>query len=430
MRSEFSGSAQGIHSLDGSLRPTLCILVYGLHLISRLFKKGERFPILLGIIGGLILHDLWNHDEEQDARIERMKANGEILKRKEALRRSGVEGDIHSAKPNGHKNIQDSAEEGDFELPEELPEDAVFLPLTFPREIPPSFYKGSDEAWQSFVALSHDKPKIKELRNTLAGIVGQNLSQLREIQKFLGTDIRPRRYWLDLAFPDGPPPEYERIGLEITDDYVALTTRPIDAYHVAQIKHTLWPKPIAVSLWRGYEALWSAQLNSIKQYLNLPTAPMAYDVDAEGGEIYIDDLDEASSDTEDIPRGPASVKGTSRPLPPGHPPIPDKQSEEGPEQISLLQKMIFEPGRVSFEVFKHQMAKNWEPPSAPLMVYGSVMFSGLVELVGPKGFCVCDVSASYHPIEAKWVTISVGLRRVQSFKQPPKGDRSRLRKKE
>ena len=46
----------------------------------------------------------------------------------------------------------------------------------------------------------------------LAGLVGKYLADLRQFQKFLGTPIHTGQYWLDIDFPDGPPPEYERAG--------------------------------------------------------------------------------------------------------------------------------------------------------------------------------------------------------------------------
>lgn len=46
----------------------------------------------------------------------------------------------------------------------------------------------------------------------LVGLVGYYVANLRNVQKFLGMPIITRKYWLDIDFPDGPPPEYERRG--------------------------------------------------------------------------------------------------------------------------------------------------------------------------------------------------------------------------
>ena len=46
----------------------------------------------------------------------------------------------------------------------------------------------------------------------LAGLVGHHTASLTAFQKSLGTPIMAKKYWLDIDFPDGPPPEYERAG--------------------------------------------------------------------------------------------------------------------------------------------------------------------------------------------------------------------------
>lgn len=43
-------------------------------------------------------------------------------------------------------------------------------------------------------------------------MVGKHLSGMKGFQKVLGTPIQTRKFWLDVDFPDGPPPEYERGG--------------------------------------------------------------------------------------------------------------------------------------------------------------------------------------------------------------------------
>lgn len=36
------------------------------------------------------------------------------------------------------------------------------------------------------------------------------------IQRILGKGNKPRKFWIDIDFPDGPPPEYERKGCVVT----------------------------------------------------------------------------------------------------------------------------------------------------------------------------------------------------------------------
>ncbi len=46
----------------------------------------------------------------------------------------------------------------------------------------------------------------------LVGLIGRHIASMKNFEKQLGKPIQPRKYWLDIDFPDGPPPEYERSG--------------------------------------------------------------------------------------------------------------------------------------------------------------------------------------------------------------------------
>lgn len=54
----------------------------------------------------------------------------------------------------------DDDDEGEEEpISEDIPEDAIFIPLGLVRERRPSFYKAADPEWQSFVKFSRDKKR-------------------------------------------------------------------------------------------------------------------------------------------------------------------------------------------------------------------------------------------------------------------------------
>ena len=71
--------------------------------------------------------------------------------------------------------------------------------------------------------------------------------------------------------------------------------------------------------------------------------------------------------------------------------------------------------------FKKTLAKNWSKGMSLEPPRGTLLISGLVELYGPKGFCVLDVRAAYEPRASQWVAVSIGLRRAQPRVQKPKG---------
>lgn len=53
------------------------------------------------------------------------------------------------------------------------------------------------------------------LLDELTGLVGQYVGAIPQMERALGKGNVPRRHWLDIDFPDGPPPEYERKGFEL-----------------------------------------------------------------------------------------------------------------------------------------------------------------------------------------------------------------------
>lgn len=53
---------------------------------------------------------------------------------------------------------------------------------------------------------------LKECPDELAGLIGRHIAGMKNFEKQLGKPIQPRKFWLDIDFPDGPPPEWERAG--------------------------------------------------------------------------------------------------------------------------------------------------------------------------------------------------------------------------
>ena len=59
-------------------------------------------------------------------------------------------------------------DEDDDLVPETMPEDAWFIPLGRPRQLPPTHYKRSDPEWQSFVEFNTDYERIAAARSIFA----------------------------------------------------------------------------------------------------------------------------------------------------------------------------------------------------------------------------------------------------------------------
>jgi hypothetical protein len=113
-------------------------------------------------------------------------------------------------------------------------------------------------------------------------------------------------------------------------------------------------------------------------------------------------------------------KGLPPPPPPLPPPGPNSGSTEPsmPRLPSIIPRGESKP--VTFAVFLHNLQKNRgstsiEPPR------GSVVVTGLIEVIGTKGRTTLDVSAAFDPPSDEYVLWSWKPRRIQPKSQRPKG---------
>ena len=137
----------------------------------------------------------------------------------------------HVQGEEGAREVEGEGEEGDeVQIPETMPEDAIFIPFSLTRQLPQTFYKGSDPEWQSFIKFKRDRdrePKVRSrlhdpyptyfrssdyLPEELVSMVGSYFSGMKSMQKALGTPMKVKDSWIDALVPEGPPPEYERSG--------------------------------------------------------------------------------------------------------------------------------------------------------------------------------------------------------------------------
>ncbi|KAL8687433.1 MAG: hypothetical protein Q9218_006390 [Villophora microphyllina] len=407
------------HFLSPAIRRSIItqsgpVKVQHVRLQERVNKSRILQWVQLTAFAGLLYYqlDILAGDEEEAEKSPKGRANEKEKQAKKTPKAQDGEGDVAS-----EEEVQDD-------------EDTIFIPLGFAYELPKQYYKGSDPEWQSFIQLSRDKKLCDYLKNQLVGLVGQFLGSTPQFEKFLGKGNKPGKYWLDIDFPDGPPPEYERKGIEITEDHIAWTTQTVHPLHYQRLRKALWPKPIASSIWASYKTMASLQYARVKDYLNLRS-------DSETSNTH--DTNAAEIDLSDIHKKMTPEKQESPPKADNEQPGPEEHATTGRttsrpsagkwssdlvKALPLLNSTSGLDGDIasSVEAFRKTFAKQWQPAhTAPER--GTVIFSGLVELLGPKGVITLDVRAAYHAAEGKWTQIGVAPRRMRPKQQPPKGGR-------
>ena len=180
----------------------------------------------------------------------------------------------------------------------------------------------------------------------------------------------------------------------ITDDFIALVTRSVDPMNVARLEMTMSPTPILYTLLDNSRALWKTSVNWMRRAFNLEIPPEQLPPGFGKASKSI-----GRSTTNDEPR---ASSGTQPQWPTGLP----QASQEYAKASQAFKKSVARNMKRSVSV---------EPPR------GTILLSGFVELLGPKGICLFDVRAAYAPTDSEWAAISLDVRRLQLREQRPKG---------
>ena len=209
--------------------------------------------------------------------------------------------------------------------------------------------------------------------------------------------------------------------MEIADDYIAWTTRPVSALQVARLHSALVPVPVAKSLWASYSTYCSLQLARLKHFLNIALASSNTSPQLPVGTITVKELRENGSEQETQTRAQMdkmsdpnsdgnNTKGSAKSASSGAsnvygslPYLPQPDSDIGPAVTE----------------FKRTLAKTWRPPGA-FGERGTFIVRGDVELKGPKGSCILEIVADYHPRDARYMTLRAGVKYFLPRRQAPR----------
>lgn len=367
-------------------------------------------------------------------------------------------------------------QEGGVEIVEEetgppfyAQEDSTFIPLTWSRKLPRSFYRGSDPEWQEFIRFANDRPRHKKAQDQLVQIVYTGSTQHPTISRHIGMDPKVGKYWLDISFPDGPPQEYERSGIEIGDGFVAWSQQKVDSEQQWRWQRALWPEAAAGGVWATGKVLVGMNWRRLKRGLGIEGADeMASpqermraaleavekrSAEAAGGvgkktqqtEPNGSPADAVARRTSEVDSSPPSssspdrtgerpratpppdrptISGLNIPLP--SVPLPPftqgpKPSQQSPGPISPHDlPPVSHDLPIALHVFRHSLAKAWNPKK-PELPRGTVLIQGLVEVKGARGRILFDVESAYDPRQGKFMQVNAGVRGVKKWKQSPRG---------
>ncbi|KAG0651316.1 hypothetical protein D0Z07_2130 [Hyphodiscus hymeniophilus] len=317
---------------------------------------------------------------------------------------------------------------GDLDLPdtsdeEEVEEGGIFIPFPLTtKELEPRPYRGSDPEWQEFIKFSKDQELAKRVRDDLANFVRTAAEKHPLLTVRCGKGMKLRRYWLDVDFPTHPPPEFERTGIEITDDFVAISTMPVEPLTVSRIRNILWPSPVMKSSWSFIKVLVAEDIRSIAKVLGLQTGSPTTTIEqvlAKHAELTRLPPPPPKKDSKDGPSPlPPLTQTPGRATIPTRPEIKTTGEEKTAVQQGPLQGHLAKP----ILAFKTEFQKNFKP-AKNYPPRGSILVTGLVEVDSPRAWLVFDVRAAWDPSTKTYDPLSMvlSLRRLQMKKQGPVG---------
>lgn len=251
----------------------------------------------------------------------------------------------------------------------------------------------------------------------LSELIANGLLKHRPTLKLLGKNTIVRRYWLDVQFPDGPPQDYVRKGLEIGSNYVAISEQVIAAQNYDRMTRIMWPSGVVNGLYEFWNTIVVLRWRKVKESLGMDTSakPGSYEyrMDRMVQMVRAHDAAKGPQDAHTDPSasgGPESeseqidLKPGSRWYLPGIPAFPGDPAENTVATLS----------------FAHSLAQSrnkpiTEPPR------GNVLIFGMLQATGSQACVTFDVTAHYDPKSSTFSSCTIKAKSVKLWKQSPRG---------
>ena len=323
--------------------------------------------------------------------------------------------------------------------------------------------------------------KLTHVAEELAKRVLSDIAKHPKTQALLGKNIRLTKHWFEIKFPDGPAPEYARLGLELTDEYIALSDQVVDNAHFITLSNVMKPRAAWAALKNTTWMFYTIQKTRAKAYLGMSiNDPHEQQVAL----LYrlVSDATHQVERQEALEAQKKSLESTvqkqskaidqllgknttteSTPPPPQSKPARDPQPAE-PRSTGLpspISSNVWERINSTFNPFASATSSSARSTSSPspsdsgispgiaiptfpsiiiaIQTFHATLVQGMfktrtdphppgafhifgeLEVVGEKAKAKCDVKAAYDPKAAKFVWVVCDVKHLWEVKQRPKG---------
>tara|TARA_R110002003_G_scaffold59_8_gene5276 strand:- start:2911 stop:3669 length:759 start_codon:yes stop_codon:yes gene_type:complete len=246
-------------------------------------------------------------------------------------------------------------------------------------------------------------------------IAQQNPSYVARLGKI---DTSKGKVWIELKFPDGPPQEYERPGIELTEDLQwRRATRPVDPMHHVRLNRLLVPTEASNALYQDTKRKAALSWKSFRTY-------MGWEEKSEP--------DTVQSVVQRVLANPPPAPGSGVSVTPA---ATDAQSSPAAETKSPAQTtsslgshakalgfVLPEPKQLTLDLsqFRQDFRKAFKPyTSQPPR--GTFLVIGMIEIYGERARLTLNVAASYDPKQGRYVHFGLAVWNLVDHRQHPKG---------
>lgn len=337
------------------------------------------------------------------------------------------------------------------ETEDEEEEEPLFVPFPFTdKQVQPPPYAGKEEEWQSFVAFNNDRDHRNRAKHDLSMLVKRTAENNSQIKKWAKKDLKLELgpNWLIITYPDRPPPEFVRTGIEFSDEAISIKTQKVDTRTKTLIDRVLKPYPLATSSYAFIKAFFKQSTSDVVKLFgysennDISTSNPDPDIAktlkqlearqiTDGGAATNSPSSAASTtsktDPEASPSPKSDLPGSASSQTPATAKDLDQSSQEEQGKKPLLKESI--PGYTElanksqgpWAAFSQQWRRTWRPLKY-FPPRGCVAIHGMIALESPKGRIYIDVSAWYNPIKREFhqESMQLGLKAISPTHQTPR----------
>lgn len=180
------------------------------------------------------------------------------------------------------------------------------------------------------------------------------------------------------------------------------------------------------AFWASYKVLWTLQWAKVKDFLKVDPKQENFTTNLSSSIFNLQQFANTSHKHESRSDSIAEETPVTKSKPSEYQSLINKKLSKVPlssasSGSTKASSPVGDDMKAALKAFEHTLAKNWNQGHLQLE-RGTFLVSGLVEVVGFKAVCVLEVWAMYHPREAKWGTLALGVRKMRPRNQKPRAN--------